>query len=111
MVDNELISKDPILSEIVNRLISTFSPVAIYLFGSLARGQAGADSDYDLLVIVPASSDPAYRRAQKAEQALWGIWKAADIVILTQEEFNRAKKVVCSLSATAVREGKKLYAA
>ncbi len=111
MVRNDLLMNDPTLAEIVRRLISTFHPVAIYLFGSVARGEKRPDSDYDLLVVVPQASEPTYRRAQKAERALWGIWRAADIIVLTQDEFERAGRVFCSLSATAIREGKKLYAA
>lgn len=38
------------LDEIVARLIATFHPTRIFLFGSRARGDARADSDYDFLV-------------------------------------------------------------
>ncbi len=41
------------LKEILNRLIQAYEPEAIYLFGSKARGDAGPDSDYDLLLVVP----------------------------------------------------------
>ncbi|HAM59033.1 MAG TPA: hypothetical protein DCQ64_27910 [Candidatus Rokubacteria bacterium] len=35
------------------RLVATYRPERIFLFGSRARGTAGPDSDYDLLVVVP----------------------------------------------------------
>jgi len=38
------------LDEIVARLVATFQPMRIYLFGSRARGDARPDSDYDFLV-------------------------------------------------------------
>ena len=41
------------LDRAIGRIVDTMQPEAIYLFGSHARGDAGADSDYDLLVIVP----------------------------------------------------------
>jgi predicted nucleotidyltransferase len=41
---------DAVLAEIVRRLIAEFQPERIYLFGSRARGDAGPDSDYDLLM-------------------------------------------------------------
>ena len=44
---------DPTLSEIVRRLVDAYCPERIYLFGSRARGDAGAGSDYDLLLVVP----------------------------------------------------------
>ena len=103
--------KDPILAEIVHRLVEAFHPERLYLFGSHARGEAGPDSDYDLLVVVPHATEPGYRRAQQAQDALWGIWEAADVLVLTREEFERRSSIVTSLPATVLREGKELYAA
>ena len=42
----------PVLAEVVRRLAEAYCPESIYLFGSTARGDAGPDSDYDLMVIV-----------------------------------------------------------
>jgi predicted nucleotidyltransferase len=39
---------DPVLGEIVRRLVDDCQPERIDLFGSRARGNAGADSDYDI---------------------------------------------------------------
>src|ERR1039458_1815733 len=41
--------RDPLLGEIVRRLTDVYRPERIYLFGSTARGDAGPDSDYDLM--------------------------------------------------------------
>jgi uncharacterized protein len=46
-------ASDPILPEVVRRLVETYRPEQIYLFGSVARRDAGPDSDYDLMVFVP----------------------------------------------------------
>ena len=35
------------LDRVVRRLVEAFDPVAVYLFGSRARGDASKDSDYD----------------------------------------------------------------
>ena len=51
------------LAEAVRRLVETFHPERIYLFGSQARGDATKDSDWDVLVILPASDEPGYRLA------------------------------------------------
>ena len=37
----------------VRRLVDAYHPERVYLFGSVARGDAGPDSDYDLMVVVP----------------------------------------------------------
>ena len=40
------------LNEAVRRLVAALQPERIYLFGSRARGDFDADSDWDLLVVV-----------------------------------------------------------
>lgn len=104
-------SNDPILNEMVQRLVNTFQPECIYLFGSRAREQEGPDSDYDLMIIVSTSSLPRYRREQKAFRALYGINVPKEVIVLTRKEFESKRSVVCSLPATVNREGKLLYAA
>ncbi|MBM4033380.1 MAG: nucleotidyltransferase domain-containing protein [Planctomycetes bacterium] len=104
-------TSDPVLNEIVNRLVATFSPDAVYLFGSRARGEGGPDSDYDLLVVVPDSSPREQRQARLAYQALRGTGVAADVLVWTRAAFDSRLHLRASLPATIVREGKLLYAA
>jgi predicted nucleotidyltransferase len=102
---------DPVLEEITHRLITAFTPDEIYLFGSRARNEAGSDSDYDLLVVVRQASEPGYRLAQHAHSLLWGLGVAADILVLTREQFDSRRHVHTSLPATVARQGRLLYAA
>ena len=44
---------DLVPAELLDRVVRYFAPEAVILFGSHARGEAGPDSDYDLLVILP----------------------------------------------------------
>ena len=44
--------------ELSDRIARGFQPLRIILFGSHARGTAGADSDVDLLVILPFEGKP-----------------------------------------------------
>ncbi len=103
--------EDPILEEMLRRLTGAFQPERVYLFGSRARGEAGPDSDYDLLMIVKESELPRYRREQEAFRTLIGVGAAKDILVLTREEFDRKRTVVSSLPAAVEREGILLYAA
>lgn len=103
--------KDPILAEIVRRLIETLHPERIYLFGSRARGDAGADSDYDLMVVMPHLTEPAYRLAQQAHSVLWGLGTSADILVWSREAFDNRLHLKASLPATILREGTLLHAA
>ena len=48
-----LLERDRKLRDLVDRLIEAYRPERIYLFGSMARQEAGPDSDYDLMVVVP----------------------------------------------------------
>ncbi len=41
------------LDRLVKQIVTKLDPVAIYLFGSRARGDADEDSDYDLMIVVP----------------------------------------------------------
>ena len=108
--NEKLLGSDEILSEIVHRLVNQFHPECIYLFGSRARSQQGPDSDYDLMMIVSSSPLPRYQREQKAFRALCGMGISKEILVLTREEFESRRTVICSLPATVEREGRILYA-
>jgi predicted nucleotidyltransferase len=103
--------QDPLLGEIVRRLVNACRPERIYLFGSRGRGEVTADSDYDIMVVVAQSDEPAYRRAQRAHSLLWDLGAAADILVWTREAFDSRVHLRASLPATIAWEGKLLYAA
>jgi len=106
----DLLAADPVLTEIVGRLIGAYQPERVYLFGSMARGDAGPDSDYDLLVIVPDDASPERRDSALAYRALRGTGVAADVLVSTRSRFERRQHVVASLPATVLRDGKLLHA-
>ena len=101
--------KDPELLEMLDRLKKNLAPERIYLFGSRARGEAGADSDYDLLIVVGSSDLPQYKRNQRAFSLLRGVAVSKDVVVLTRAEFQERRQVASSLPATVEREGILLY--
>ena len=101
---------DPILTEIVRRLVEACQPERIYLFGSMARGERDADSDYDLMVIVADDAPGDRQRSRVAYQVLRGTGTAADVLVWPKSSFERRLHVVASLPATIAREGILLYA-
>ena len=105
-----LAASDPVLGEVVRRLVEAYTPERIYLFGSVARGEAGPDSDYDLMVIVPDDAPPERQRSRLAYRALRGTGTAADVVVWPRSSFERRARVPASLPATVSREGMLLYA-
>ncbi len=106
-----LLNQDPALDEIVRRLVGAYEPDLIYLFGSKARGEAGPDSDYDLLVVVPDNASPERRRSRLAYQTLRGTGIAADILVCTRSYFDARRHLKASLPGTILREGRLLHAA
>jgi predicted nucleotidyltransferase len=105
------LATDPVLTEIVERLLSELKPCRIYLFGSRARGDSHAESDYDLLVLVEHPTEPSYRLSQRAYRALRGIPAAVDVVVWDRETFDSRLHLPASFPATVVREGRLLHAA
>ncbi len=109
--DGDVSILDAKLAEIVDRLVAAYHPERLYLFGSQARGDAGPDSDYDLLMVVPDDASEARRRSGLAYDVLWGTGTATDVIIWEKSRFDRRAQVVCSLPATVLREGKLIYGA
>jgi uncharacterized protein len=102
---------DPILSEVVRRLVDVYHPLRVYLFGSVARGDAGPDSDYDLMVLVPDEAPQHLRRGDPGYRALRGTGVAADVQVWPQGDFDAQLHLKASFPSSIVREGKLLYGA
>lgn len=97
------------IRQMVRRIVSGFNPERIILFGSHARGDAGPDSDVDLLVVMPVEGS----RREKAVEigvALHDIRVPKDIVVTTPEAFEFRKEIVGTIERPADRQGRVLYA-
>ncbi len=104
-------AESPALREIIVRLVAAYHPERIYLFGSVARGEAGPDSDFDLLLVVPDDAPPERRRSRLAYQALRGTGTAADVIVWPRSSFERRARVTASLPAAVIRDGVLLHGA
>lgn len=102
---------DPLLAEIVRRLVAAYRPERVYLFGSAARGEATADSDFDLLLVVPDDAPVELMGSRRAYEALWGLEASTDVLVWTRSAFDRRLHLRASLPATVIREGRLLHAA
>jgi uncharacterized protein len=112
-IQRQVLDNDPALREIVQRLADAYHPLQIYLFGSKARGTAGPDSDYDLLIVMRDDAPPELRSSQLAYKSLWGIGVGSptDVLVCPDSWFRSRATVITSLPATVIREGRLLYAA
>ncbi len=101
---------DRSLAEAVRRLVDTYHPQRIYLFGSNARGDSGPDSDYDLMVIVPDDTPSELRACDLGYRALRGLGIAKDVIVWTRGEFEKRLHLKASFPSTIMREGRLLHA-
>jgi len=95
------------IQEMVRRIVEGFDPEKIILFGSQARGDAGPDSDVDLLVVMNTASKRHTTRDIRV--ALDAMGMAKDVVVITPDEFERHKDIVGTIAHPAHHEGRMLY--
>ena len=97
-----------VIDEIANKIAINFQPDKILLFGSYANGGANNDSDIDLLII--KNSDlPRYKRSAEIRKSLIGTKEPIDVIVYTQEEFDKEKDDEYSFLNTAIKTAKVLY--
>lgn len=98
-----------IIDQIVQRIVDRFDPERVILFGSAARGNAGPDSDVDLLVVMRVKGS---RREMAVEigVAVNDLPVPKDIIVTTPEDFEWRKELVGTIERPAAREGRLLYA-
>lgn len=96
------------IGEMVRRIVKNFDPDKIILFGSFASGTADADSDVDLLVVMPLTTSKRKQGAQ-IDMALADVGLPKDVIVVTPEEVQKYRDVVGSIVYPALREGKVLY--
>jgi predicted nucleotidyltransferase len=97
------------LDRAIARVVEAMRPEAIYLFGSRARGDAGADSDYDLLVIVAGDAPLSSRSLDATTRVARDPGVPLDIVPCRRSVFERKRDRIGTLSYTAAHEGQLVY--
>jgi predicted nucleotidyltransferase len=97
------------INGMMERIVQKFHPEQIILFGSQARGNAGPDSDVDLLVVMPFEGSAVNQRLA-IRHALYGFPVPLDVVVTSPEDFAWRKELVGTIEWPAAREGKVLYA-
>lgn len=96
------------IGHLLARIIEELHPIAVRLFGSRARGEASAGSDWDLFVIVPddieATDDPfaGYRLRRETRTR-------ADIVLCPIAEFHEDRDTPNTLAYEAAHHGVVIY--
>ncbi len=96
------------LDVLVETVTAVAKPEKIILFGSRARDDYHADSDYDLLVV----KGQVHRRelAKKIYRQLIGFGWPVDIIVVHPEDIEKYADAPYTVIGSAVEEGKLLYA-
>lgn len=103
---------EQLLQRMTTAIVEVVDPEQVVLFGSHARGDAGTDSDIDLVVIEAEPFGPG--RDRGAEETR--LWRALakfhvpkDILVYSREEVDYWRNSLNHVLARALREGKVLY--
>ena len=84
-----MINKD-VIEEVKDRLVKTYNPIAIYIFGSYAWGYPSEDSDLDLLIIKD-TPEPRHKRMRELWKYLYGSMVQIDMIVYTNAEIAQEK--------------------
>ncbi len=96
----------------VRAIVDEVDPEKVVLFGSRGRGDAGADSDVDLLVIEAEPFGPGrskHREMLRLNRAVRHFRVPKDILVFSNEEVEYWHDSLNHVLARALREGRILY--
>ena len=98
------------LNLLVQRIVAAVHPLRIILFGSSARGEASADSDLDLLVVMPEGTHRRHT-AQLLYRCTRGLGVPLDFVVATPGDLDKHRDHLGLIYKTILAECGELYAA
>ena len=96
-------------SELLDPVVAYFHPRRVILFGSHARGDAGPDSDIDLLVVVDDDTPAEKVTLRAGMESRRGYHASADVIPVREETFRRMCGIPGTLSRAAVLDGVTVY--
>ncbi len=97
-----------VLDVLVERIVTQFNPIRIILFGSHATGQTSADSDLDMLVVMPVDTSRR-SKANEIDLALSDRTIPLDVIVVTPEQFEQQKHIIGNVVREAALKGKVVY--
>ena len=95
--------------ELLDPVVAYFNPRRVILFGSRARGDAGRDSDIDLLVVVDDDAPAEKVTLRAGAEARSGYRGSADVIPVREERFRRMCGIPGTLPRAAVLDGITVY--
>ena len=105
-----IVHSDDVAREVGELIGDALRPWRVVLFGSRARGNAGADSDYDLYVEVHTSAGTVKEQDDAIRTLLSGRGWFVDLKVRPQGEIERRRDDPGTIEWDVAREGRVLYA-
>jgi predicted nucleotidyltransferase len=96
--------------ELLDPVVAYFRPRRVILFGSTARGEAGPDSDIDLLVVLDDDAPPerlTYLAGYESRRSYRN--GAADVFACREATFQSKRRIAGTLPHEAARDGVVIY--
>lgn len=96
---------------VVRKIADALHPQAIIVFGSVARGTAGPNSDIDLLVVddFEAAGRTQDESLDLLYKAIWGFLVAIDPIVVAPTDFARWRDSPYNVIGVCAREGRVVY--
>ena len=102
-------TEEEALQGLVQRLADALDPLAIWLFGSRARGDHRPDSDFDFMVVAKPGSAWGNDDYDLVFQPTSGTFVGCDVVPCDWEHFEVGQQLNTSFVARIVGEGREVY--
>jgi uncharacterized protein len=94
---------------VVDEIVAAFNPIEVILFGSVARGDDGPDSDLDLLVVLDKADRSERRQLTRDVRSAIKTFVPVDIVIADRHDLATYDGNVGSALYWPLREGRSVY--
>lgn len=95
--------------QLLKSVVDVYAPKRVVLFGSRARGDAGAESDFDLLVVLDDDAPPEALSWRLRHAARKGFSGAVDIIPCREKVLEARGRAVGSFADTILHEGIVVY--
>jgi len=98
------------VNELVRQIVEAVHPLRIILFGSAARGEAGPESDIDVMVVMPEGTHRRHT-AQHLYRSIRGVTTPFDVLVATPDDLERHRHNPGLVYRDILEEGRTIYAA
>lgn len=93
----------------LSRIVAVAKPRRVILFGSVVRGEAGVDSDLDVLVVTEGDVESPLRESARIRRELREISMPMDIIVISEARLKELSDRPGLIYREILRSGKVVY--